>query len=68
MNPGGNRHGNLGEVLDTGTMLLGRRTWQLFAATRTGRDDEFPATMNAMPRLVASRSLKFPAYSPGYHR
>jgi hypothetical protein len=49
-------------------MLLGRRTWQLFAAARTGRGDEFPATMNAMPRLVASRSLKFPVYSPGYHR
>ena len=33
----------LGEVLDTGTMLLGRRTWQLFAKIWPGRDDEFSA-------------------------
>jgi dihydrofolate reductase len=48
---------NLGEVLDTGTLLLGRRTWQLFATIWPGRDDEFAAKMNAMPKLVASRSL-----------
>jgi dihydrofolate reductase len=48
----------LGEVLDTGTMLLGRRTWQLFASLWPGRDDEFSAKMNAMPKLVASRSLE----------
>jgi dihydrofolate reductase len=48
----------LGEVLDTGTMLLGRRTWQLFASLWPGRDDEFSARMNAMPKLVASRSLE----------
>jgi dihydrofolate reductase len=48
---------NMGEVLDTGTMLLGRRTWQLFAKIWPGRDDEFSAKMNAMPKLVASRSL-----------
>lgn len=49
---------NMGEVLDTGTMLLGRRTWQLFAKIWPGRDDEFSAKMNAMPKLVASRSLQ----------
>ncbi len=48
----------LGEVLDTGTMLLGRRTWQLFSKIWPGRDDEFSAKMNAMPKLVASRSLR----------
>jgi dihydrofolate reductase len=48
----------LGEVLDTGTMLLGRRTWQLFSKIWPGRDDEFSAQMNAMPKLVASRSLE----------
>jgi dihydrofolate reductase len=48
---------SMGEVLDTGTMLLGRRTWQLFARIWPGRDDEFSAKMNAMPKLVASRSL-----------
>src|SRR3984893_14676920 len=48
----------LGEVLDTGTMLLGRRTWQLFAGIWPGRDDPFSAKLNAMPKLVASRSLE----------
>ncbi len=48
----------LGEVLDTGAILLGRRTWQLFAKIWPGRDDEFSAKMNAMPKLVVSRSLE----------
>jgi dihydrofolate reductase len=46
----------LGEVLDTGTLLLGRRTWELFAKIWPGRDDPFSAKMNAMPKLVVSRS------------
>jgi dihydrofolate reductase len=48
----------LGEVLDTGALLLGRRTWQLFAKIWPGRDDPFSAKLNAMPKLVVSRSLK----------
>ena len=47
----------LAEVLDSGTMLLGRRTWQMFAQIWPGRDDDFSAKMNAIPKLVASRSL-----------
>lgn len=47
----------LGEVLDTGTLVLGRRTWELFAKIWPGRSDGFSAKMNAMPKLVASRSL-----------
>ena len=47
----------LGEVLDTGTMLLGRHTWQLFAKIWPGRSDEFSAKLNAMTKLVASSSL-----------
>jgi dihydrofolate reductase len=47
----------LGELLDTSTLLLGRGTWQLFSKIWPGRDDEFSAKMNAMPKLVASRSL-----------
>ena len=47
----------LSEVLDIGALLLGRRTWQLFAKIWPGRDDPFSAKMNAMPKLVASRSL-----------
>ena len=51
----------LGEVLDTGAMLLGRRTWQLFAKIWPGRDDPFSAKLNAMPKLVVSRSLEHAA-------
>ncbi|MEV1177604.1 dihydrofolate reductase family protein [Nonomuraea sp. NPDC049784] len=47
----------LGEVLDTGAMLLGRVTWQLFSRIWPSRDDEFSRKMNAIPKLVASRSL-----------
>jgi dihydrofolate reductase len=48
---------SLGDVLDTGVMLLGRRTWEMFAKIWPSRDDEFSAKMNAIPKLVASRSL-----------
>jgi dihydrofolate reductase len=46
---------NLGAVLDTGVMLLGRRTWDLFATMWPGRDDPFSRKMNAIEKLVASR-------------
>jgi dihydrofolate reductase len=47
----------LGATMDDGVMLLGRRTWQLFARLWPGRDDPFAARMNAVPKLVASRTL-----------
>jgi dihydrofolate reductase len=47
----------LGEVLDDGALLLGRRTWQRFAGIWPTRDDEFSRTMNATPKLVASTTL-----------
>src|SRR5271165_1523832 len=47
----------LGSALDDGVMLLGRRTWQLFSRLWPGRDDPFSARMNAVPKLVASRTL-----------
>jgi dihydrofolate reductase len=47
----------LGSVLDDGVMLLGRTTWQLFARIWPGRDDPFSARMNAIPKLVVSRTL-----------
>jgi dihydrofolate reductase len=47
----------LGSLLDTGVMLLGRTTWELFATIWPGRTDEFSAKMNTIPKLVASRSL-----------
>ena len=47
----------LGSVLDNGVMLLGRKTWQKFSQIWPGRDDPFSARMNAVPKLVASRTL-----------
>ena len=57
------RHGRRGQVpprqrsSTTGVLLLGRTTWQLFARLWPGRDDPFSARMNAVPKLVASRTL-----------
>ncbi|MFF4054484.1 dihydrofolate reductase family protein [Streptomyces sp. NPDC001668] len=47
----------LGRTLDDGVLLLGRATWQLFARLWPGRADPFSARMNAVPKLVASRTL-----------
>ena len=47
----------LGSTLDGGVMLLGRTTWQLFSRLWPGRDEPFAARMNAVPKLVASRTL-----------
>jgi dihydrofolate reductase len=47
----------LGSVLDNGILLLGRSTWQLFSRIWPGRDDPFSRRMNAVPKLVASRTL-----------
>ena len=47
----------LGSVLDQGVMLLGRKTWDLFSRIWPGRDTPFAARMNAVPKLVASRTL-----------
>jgi len=47
----------LGSVLDEGVLLLGRKTWELFCGIWPGRDDPFSARMNAVPKLVATRTL-----------
>ena len=47
----------LGSTLDDGVLLLGRATWQLFSRLWPGRDDPFSARMNAVPKLVATRTL-----------
>jgi dihydrofolate reductase len=47
----------LGRTLDDGVLLLGRATWQLFSRLWPGRDDPFAQRMNAVPKLVASRTL-----------
>lgn len=47
----------LGSRLDTGALLLGRATWQLFAKIWPGRSDDFSRKMNAAPKWVASATL-----------
>jgi dihydrofolate reductase len=47
----------IGSVLDAGVLLLGRKTWEMFSRIWPGRDDPFSARMNAVPKLVASRTL-----------
>lgn len=47
----------MGAVLDEAVMLLGRRTWEMFARIWPNRDDPFSRQLNAMPKLVASRTL-----------
>ena len=47
----------LGPLLDTGVMLLGRTTWELFGKIWPGRTDEFSTKLNNIPKLVVSRSL-----------
>lgn len=49
---------HLGELLDTGALLLGRRTWEKFAGIWPTRDDDFSNKMNTIPKVVASRTLQ----------
>lgn len=48
-----------------GALLLGRRTYEIFAATWPYADMSDPAVaaMNAMPKYVASRTLRDPAWA-----
>jgi dihydrofolate reductase len=47
----------LGPVLQKGTLLLGRKTWQLFSDIWPERIDDFSVAMNRIPKLVASHTL-----------
>ncbi|GAA5021565.1 dihydrofolate reductase family protein [Actinopolymorpha pittospori] len=47
----------LGSLLDTGGLLLGGGTWQLFAKLWPNRTDDFSQRMNAAQKWVASRTL-----------
>jgi dihydrofolate reductase len=46
----------LGPKLDTGVLLLGRKTWELLSLAGQGLTDDFSRAMNRMPKLVASRT------------
>ena len=44
----------LGERMDNGVQLYGRRTWEHFARLWPGRDGDFAGRMNAVPKRVAT--------------
>jgi dihydrofolate reductase len=46
----------LGPILDTGVLLMGRKTWQAFSKLWPNRTDDFSAAMNRIPKLVVSRT------------
>jgi len=52
---------NKGQAMSADALLLGRRTWQIWAAfwpTASGGDLEMIEKMNAVPKYVASNTLK----------
>ena len=48
----------LGPILDTGALLFGRVTWEIFSQRWPARTGDFAAVMNRIPKLVASRTLE----------
>jgi dihydrofolate reductase len=46
----------LGSILDTGVLLMGRTTWEVFSRRWPNRSDEFANAMNRIPKVVVSRS------------
>jgi dihydrofolate reductase len=46
----------LGPVLETGTLVMGRVTWERFSQIWPRRNDDFANKMNAIPKVVASSS------------
>jgi dihydrofolate reductase len=47
----------LGSALDTGVLVLGRTTWELFARIWPSRTDDFAVRMNKAGKVVATRTL-----------
>jgi dihydrofolate reductase len=47
----------LGRTMDDGVLLFGRTTWQIFSRLWPGREGPFADRMNAVPKLIASRTL-----------
>ena len=51
------------ETFDTETLLLGRRTYEGFAAAWPEREGEFADRFNTMPKVVVSTTLTDPAWT-----
>ena len=46
----------LGSIFDTGVLLMGRTTWEVFSRRWPNRSDEFANAMNRIRKVVVSRS------------
>ncbi|MGH9214080.1 MAG: dihydrofolate reductase family protein [Acidimicrobiales bacterium] len=53
----------LDECLEAGSLLIGRRTYEIFADAWPSRDGEFADKMNTMPKYVISTTLTGPAWN-----
>ncbi|MDG6101850.1 dihydrofolate reductase family protein [Dactylosporangium aurantiacum] len=51
----------LGDRMERGVQLYGRRTWEHFARLWPGRDSDYAAVMNRVPKRVATRTGCDPA-------
>jgi dihydrofolate reductase len=48
----------LGPLMETGTLLFGRRTWEMFSHIWPSRTDDFSMKMNNVRKLVVSKTLE----------
>lgn len=46
----------LGERMENGIQLYGRRTWEAFAKVWPQRDGDYAKVMNTVPKMIASRT------------
>jgi dihydrofolate reductase len=53
----------LDEALDTDALLLGRRTYEGFAAAWPSREGDFADRFNSMPKYVVSTTLRDPEWN-----
>jgi dihydrofolate reductase len=53
----------LDETMDSAALLLGRRTYEGFAAAWPERDGEFADKFNSMPKYVVSSTLRDPEWT-----
>jgi dihydrofolate reductase len=51
------------EIMDAAAMLLGRKTYESYAAAWPGRDGEYADKLNGMPKYVVSATLGDPEWS-----
>jgi dihydrofolate reductase len=50
------------EIMESEALLLGRRTYEAFAASWPGRDGDYADKMNRMPKYVVSSTLASPTW------